>query len=90
MNSKFRNVNRLVTIEGERNVDTGGEFVRPPAPGLQSVNSGFSLSASPTPIVDWNSSGPFAALVPMTEDTDLEALTLSQNKRFWNRVSGSS
>jgi antitoxin (DNA-binding transcriptional repressor) of toxin-antitoxin stability system len=24
-----------------------------------------------------------AALVPITEDTDLEALALSQNKRFW-------
>jgi prevent-host-death family protein len=24
-----------------------------------------------------------AALVPVTEDTDLEALALSQNKRFW-------
>jgi prevent-host-death family protein len=26
---------------------------------------------------------PCAALVPVTEDTDLEALALSQNKRFW-------
>ena len=24
-----------------------------------------------------------AALIPITEDTDLEALALSQNKRFW-------
>ena len=24
-----------------------------------------------------------AALMPITEDTDLEALALSQNKRFW-------
>jgi antitoxin (DNA-binding transcriptional repressor) of toxin-antitoxin stability system len=24
-----------------------------------------------------------AALMPVTEDTDLEALALSQNKRFW-------
>ncbi|MFZ1889935.1 MAG: type II toxin-antitoxin system prevent-host-death family antitoxin [Candidatus Binataceae bacterium] len=26
---------------------------------------------------------PCAALVPVTEDTDLEALALSRNKRFW-------
>ncbi len=26
---------------------------------------------------------PCAALMPITEDTDLEALALSQNKRFW-------
>jgi prevent-host-death family protein len=26
---------------------------------------------------------PCAALMPVTEDTDLEALALSQNKRFW-------
>jgi prevent-host-death family protein len=26
---------------------------------------------------------PCAALVPVTDDTDLEALALSQNKRFW-------
>jgi len=25
-----------------------------------------------------------AALIPITEDTDLEALALSQNKRFWS------
>ena len=29
---------------------------------------------------------PCAALVPITEDTDLEALALSQNKRFWKLV----
>ena len=29
---------------------------------------------------------PCAALVAVTEDTDLEALALSQNKRFWNLV----
>jgi hypothetical protein len=42
----------LSTVSGRAankpNIDTGGEFVRPPAPGLRSVNSGFSLSASPT------------------------------------------
>jgi antitoxin (DNA-binding transcriptional repressor) of toxin-antitoxin stability system len=27
---------------------------------------------------------PCAALMPVTEDTDLEALALSQNKRFWH------
>jgi prevent-host-death family protein len=26
---------------------------------------------------------PCAALMPITEDTDLEAVALSQNKRFW-------
>ncbi len=26
---------------------------------------------------------PCAALMPVTEDTDLEVLALSQNKRFW-------
>ena len=29
---------------------------------------------------------PCAALMPVTEDTDLEALALSQNKRFWNLI----
>lgn len=29
---------------------------------------------------------PCAALVPVTDDTDLEALTLSQNKRFWKLI----
>jgi prevent-host-death family protein len=29
---------------------------------------------------------PCAALVPVTEDTDLEALALSQNKRFWKLI----
>ncbi len=29
---------------------------------------------------------PCAALVPVTEDTDLETLALSQNKRFWNLI----
>jgi antitoxin (DNA-binding transcriptional repressor) of toxin-antitoxin stability system len=27
-----------------------------------------------------------AALVPVTEDTDLEVLALSQNKRFWKII----
>jgi antitoxin (DNA-binding transcriptional repressor) of toxin-antitoxin stability system len=29
---------------------------------------------------------PCAALVPVTEDTDLEVLALSQNKRFWKLI----
>ena len=29
---------------------------------------------------------PCAALVPVTEDTDLEVLALSQNKRFWKII----
>jgi prevent-host-death family protein len=29
---------------------------------------------------------PCAALVPVTEDTDLEALALSQNKSFWKLI----
>jgi len=29
---------------------------------------------------------PCAALVPITKDTDLEVLALSQNKRFWKIV----
>jgi len=29
---------------------------------------------------------PCAALVPITEDTDLEVLALSQNKRFWKLI----
>jgi prevent-host-death family protein len=29
---------------------------------------------------------PCAALVPVTEDTDLEALALSRNKRFWKLI----
>ena len=29
---------------------------------------------------------PCAALMPVTEDTDLETLALSQNKRFWKII----
>jgi prevent-host-death family protein len=29
---------------------------------------------------------PCAALVPVTEDTDLEALALSRSKRFWKLI----
>ena len=29
---------------------------------------------------------PCAALVPVTEDTDLEVLALCQNKRFWQLI----
>ena len=29
---------------------------------------------------------PCAALVPITEDTDLEALALSRSKRFWQLI----
>jgi len=29
---------------------------------------------------------PCAALVPVTDDTDLETLMLSQNKRFWKII----
>ncbi|HVN27266.1 MAG TPA: type II toxin-antitoxin system prevent-host-death family antitoxin [Candidatus Binataceae bacterium] len=29
---------------------------------------------------------PCAALVPVTEDTDLEVMALSQNKRFWKLI----
>jgi prevent-host-death family protein len=29
---------------------------------------------------------PCAALVPVTKDTDLEVLALSQNKRFWKII----
>lgn len=29
---------------------------------------------------------PCAALIPITEDTDLEALALSRNKRFWKLI----
>ncbi len=29
---------------------------------------------------------PCALLMPMTEDTDLEAVALSQNKAFWRQV----
>jgi prevent-host-death family protein len=32
---------------------------------------------------------PCAALVPVTNDTDLEALALSQNKRFWKIIDDS-
>lgn len=29
---------------------------------------------------------PCAALIPITDDTDLEALALSRNKRFWKLI----
>ena len=57
---------------------------------LREVKSRFSRYVSDLPksgsVVITRNGRPCAALIPITEDTDLEALALSQNKRFWNLI----
>ena len=57
---------------------------------IREVKTGFSryirdLSKTGSVVITKNGR-PCAALVPVTEDTDLEALALSLNKRFWNLI----
>jgi len=57
---------------------------------LREVKTRFSRYVKELPksgsVVITKNGRPCAALVPVTEDTDLEALALSQNKRFWKLV----
>jgi prevent-host-death family protein len=57
---------------------------------LREVKTRFSRYVKELPksgsVVITRNGRPCAALVPITEDTDLEALALSQNKRFWKLV----
>jgi prevent-host-death family protein len=57
---------------------------------LREVKTRFSRYVKELPksgsVVITKNGRPCAALVPITEDTDLEALALSQNKRFWKLV----
>jgi len=57
---------------------------------LREVKSRFSRYVNDLPksgsVVITRNGRPCAALIPITEDTDLEALALSQNKRFWNLI----
>jgi prevent-host-death family protein len=57
---------------------------------LREVKTRFSHYVKELPksgsVVITKNGRPCAALVPVTEDTDLEALALSQNKRFWKLV----
>jgi antitoxin (DNA-binding transcriptional repressor) of toxin-antitoxin stability system len=59
---------------------------------LREVKTRFSRYVKELPksgsVVIIKNGRPCAALVPITEDTDLEVLALSQNKRFWKLVDG--
>ncbi|HUY39701.1 MAG TPA: type II toxin-antitoxin system Phd/YefM family antitoxin [Candidatus Binataceae bacterium] len=54
---------------------------------IREVKTRFSRYVKELPksgsVVITKNGRPCAALVPVTEDTDLEALALSRNKRFW-------
>jgi antitoxin (DNA-binding transcriptional repressor) of toxin-antitoxin stability system len=55
--------------------------------GIREVKTGFSRYVKELPksgsVLIAKNGRPCAALVPVTEDPDLEVLALSQNKRFW-------
>lgn len=57
---------------------------------IREVKTRFSHYVKELPksgsIVITKNGRPCAALVPVTEDTDLEALALSRNKRFWRLI----
>ena len=57
---------------------------------IREVSTKFSRYISELPksgsVLITKNGRPCAALVPVTEDTDLEVLALSQNKRFWKLI----
>ncbi len=57
---------------------------------IREVKTRFSRYVKDLPrtgsVVITKNGRPCAALVPITEDTDLEVLALSRNKRFWKIV----
>jgi prevent-host-death family protein len=57
---------------------------------IREVKTRFSRYVKELPksgsVVITRNGRPCAALVPITEDTDLEALALSRNKRFWKLI----
>lgn len=57
---------------------------------IREVKTRFSRYIKELPIsgsiVITKNGRPCAALVPVTEETDLETLALSQNKRFWKLI----
>jgi prevent-host-death family protein len=57
---------------------------------IREVKTHFSRYVKELPksgsVVITKNGRPCAALVPVTDDTDLEALALSQNKRFWKII----
>ncbi len=57
---------------------------------LREVKTRFSRYVKELPksgsVVITKNGRPCAALIPITEDTDLEALALSRNKRFWKLI----
>jgi prevent-host-death family protein len=57
---------------------------------IREVKTQFSRYVKDLPksgsVVITRNGRPCAALVPITEDTDLEALALAQNKRFWKLI----
>jgi prevent-host-death family protein len=66
----------------------GGEGDAKKIENIREVKTRFSRYVKELPksgsVLITKNGRPCAALVPVTEDTDLEALALSQNKRFWN------
>jgi prevent-host-death family protein len=59
------------------------ENVRAAKANLNRLISDLPKSGS---VVITKNGKPCAALMPITEDTDLEVLALSQNKRFWKII----
>jgi len=57
---------------------------------IREVKTRFSRYVRDLPqtgsIVITKNGKPCAALIPVTEDTDLEVLALSRNKRFWKLI----
>lgn len=57
---------------------------------IREVKTRFSRYVKELPksgsVVITKNGRPCAALIPITEDTDLEALALSRNKRFWKLI----
>ena len=59
------------------------ENVRAAKANLNRLINNLSRTGS---VVITKNGKPCAALMPVTEDTDLERLALSQNKRFWRII----
>ncbi len=57
---------------------------------IREVKTKFSRYVKELPrtgsVVITKNGRPCAALVPITEDTDLEALALSRNRKFWKLI----
>jgi antitoxin (DNA-binding transcriptional repressor) of toxin-antitoxin stability system len=65
-----------------------GDFMK--IENMREVKTRFSRYVKELPksgsVLNTKNGRPCAALVPVAEDTDLEALALPQNKRFWRLI----